>query len=155
SSLLPSERRLAGLRDLEATHAAHLETLAGDGELAAAEAESLKVVVHDLERAVAAADLAAREMSGAETAVAGLHPAVTAHATLAALLVDRDTVGAEYAGARAQSVDLREQLLDLRERRIAGMAAELAGGLAVGDDCPVCGSSDHPHPARAIETQPD
>ncbi len=32
-------------------------------------------------------------------------------------------------------------------RRIEGMAAELAGALAVGADCPVCGSVDHPHPA--------
>ena len=35
------------------------------------------------------------------------------------------------------------------------MAAELAGALAVGDDCPVCGSADHPHPARAATGHPD
>ena len=44
--------------------------------------------------------------------------------------------------------DLREQWLDLREQRISGMAAELALGLAVGCSCPVCGSADHPSPAR-------
>ncbi|MCW2759744.1 MAG: family ATPase, partial [Nocardioidaceae bacterium] len=45
------------------------------------------------------------------------------------------------------TVALREELLDLRERRLQGMAAELASAMAVGADCPVCGSHDHPHPA--------
>ena len=51
------------------------------------------------------------------------------------------------ATQRAQ--DLREHHLDLRERRIHGMAAELAMGLAVGCSCPVCGSAEHPSPAVA------
>ncbi len=46
------------------------------------------------------------------------------------------------------ALDLRERHLDLRERRVAGMAAELASGLAVGCSCPVCGSASHPAPAR-------
>ena len=41
-------------------------------------------------------------------------------------------------------LDLRERVLDLRERRLAGMAAELASGLNAGDPCPVCGSCVHP-----------
>jgi exonuclease SbcC len=45
--------------------------------------------------------------------------------------------------------DLRERHLDLRERRISGMAAELATGLAAGCSCPVCGSAEHPSPAIA------
>lgn len=36
-------------------------------------------------------------------------------------------------------------------RRLEGMAAELATGLAPGDDCPVCGATDHPRPATAGE----
>ncbi|MGQ0838134.1 AAA family ATPase [Actinokineospora sp.] len=41
-------------------------------------------------------------------------------------------------------------LLDLRQRRLDGMAAELAAGLAAGESCPVCGSAEHPSPARAV-----
>ncbi|MFI7115642.1 AAA family ATPase [Amycolatopsis sp. NPDC049868] len=41
----------------------------------------------------------------------------------------------------------RQHRLDLRERRLEGMAAELAAGLHAGEDCPVCGSTDHPSPA--------
>ena len=38
----------------------------------------------------------------------------------------------------------REAWLDLRARRLDGMAAELAAGLAEGADCPVCGAVEHP-----------
>ena len=48
-------------------------------------------------------------------------------------------------------LDRRERLLDLRERRLTGLAAELASGLDAGDPCPVCGSSVHPMPAMTTD----
>ncbi|HEX7300560.1 MAG TPA: SbcC/MukB-like Walker B domain-containing protein [Solirubrobacteraceae bacterium] len=39
--------------------------------------------------------------------------------------------------------------LDLREQRLAGMAAELAAGLRPGEPCSVCGATEHPAPAHA------
>ncbi|EME20416.1 AAA family ATPase [Rhodococcus triatomae] len=53
--------------------------------------------------------------------------------------------------ARGAHLDARELLADLRERRIAGMAAELAAGLGDGDHCPVCGSVDHPARAKPAD----
>ncbi|MEI2713209.1 MAG: SMC family ATPase [Nocardioides sp.] len=54
--------------------------------------------------------------------------------------------------ARQDAVDRAQAALDVvhdvRERRLSGMAAEIAGGLAVGCSCPVCGSADHPRPAE-------
>jgi exonuclease SbcC len=47
----------------------------------------------------------------------------------------------------------RESTLDIRERRLAGMAAELAAGLDDGTACPVCGAADHPAPARGEAAQ--
>ncbi|WP_341865436.1 hypothetical protein [Kitasatospora cheerisanensis] len=41
----------------------------------------------------------------------------------------------------------RARTLDLQERRLAGMAAELAAQLTAGDPCRVCGSPEHPAPA--------
>ncbi|PWH06360.1 SMC family ATPase [Brachybacterium endophyticum] len=44
---------------------------------------------------------------------------------------------------------------DLRRRRFAGIAAELAHDLPAGDPCPVCGSTDHPHRATATKDAVD
>ena len=50
--------------------------------------------------------------------------------------------------ADAQVTRANATLAALRQRQIAGMAARLAGGLAEGIPCPVCGSSEHPAPAQ-------
>ncbi|KQX66490.1 AAA family ATPase [Angustibacter sp. Root456] len=47
--------------------------------------------------------------------------------------------------ARDHELQAQARLLDVRERRLRGMAAALAAGLAAGASCPVCGSTDHPH----------
>lgn len=67
---------------------------------------------------------------------------------------ERDRLTAERARAeerRRTAVDADQAAhrtwLDLRERRLAGMAAELAAGLEPGEPCAVCGSTEHP--ARA------
>jgi DNA repair protein SbcC/Rad50 len=51
--------------------------------------------------------------------------------------------------ARERANTARESWLDLKERRLRGIAAELATGLVRGEPCAVCGSADHPAPARA------
>ncbi|MFC5646617.1 SbcC/MukB-like Walker B domain-containing protein, partial [Kitasatospora cinereorecta] len=48
---------------------------------------------------------------------------------------------------RGAAQDARAHTLDLQERRLAGMAAELAEQLADGLACRVCGSAEHPVPA--------
>ena len=58
-----------------------------------------------------------------------------------------ETLQRQADSAQRLLLDVRERHLDLRERRLAGMAAELANGLAAGDPCPVCGSCSHPLPA--------
>jgi exonuclease SbcC len=45
----------------------------------------------------------------------------------------------------------RDRLLDVRERRLLGIASELAQALRSGEPCPVCGSADHPSPALTGE----
>ncbi|MGV9673118.1 AAA family ATPase [Gordonia sp. NPDC003504] len=53
--------------------------------------------------------------------------------------------------AREKQVSAAEHLVDLRRRRLDGMAAELAAQLVDGQPCTVCGSADHPEPTVAID----
>ncbi len=64
---------------------------------------------------------------------------------------------AEQAMSTATQARLlaRETLVEIRERRLDGMAAEIALKLAVGASCPVCGSADHPSPASPAPGAPD
>ena len=101
----------------------------------------------------------ARELvAAAVTALAALPGLRTTRDELAGLVAEgRRRPAAEDAvrtleGAHRDALDAhqlaREQLLDIRQRRLDGMAAELAGALADGVACPVCGSDKHPAPAR-------
>ncbi len=111
------------------------------------------------EEAEATTDLAAaRELVAAEPA---RREALLGSRRLLAAGEDRDALTVQVSGARARLADQRERRntlkddwLQLRERRIVGMAAELASVLASGQGCPVCGSREHPSPAVAGHDAP-
>ncbi|SFB59703.1 exonuclease SbcC [Amycolatopsis marina] len=94
----------------------------------------------------------------AEVGLGGLRPR---EQELTASLVEANrlpglTAELERAGeAERAAVDehqrVRQQLLDLREHRLNGMAAELAARLDSGSPCPVCGSAEHPTPAKPVD----
>lgn len=102
-------------------------------------------------------------LAEAARAVAELPALVAARDELTALARDAAQVPAaqrvvrERTAAAQAAVDAhqgaREFMLDVRERRLLGMAAELAGELVDGEHCPVCGSTDHPQPASGEATQ--
>ncbi|MFD6423298.1 AAA family ATPase [Streptomyces sp. NPDC060198] len=60
-----------------------------------------------------------------------------------------DEAREQLSGARESALAAHERWLGLRERRLRDIAAELAAGLSVGEPCAVCGSAEHPNPARA------
>ncbi|WP_328388058.1 AAA family ATPase [Nocardia sp. NBC_00416] len=104
---------------------------------------------------IAAAQARAREADDAKAALPGLraeHDRLQATATAAVDLAGArtalDRARVDLDSARAGHLAARELVLDLRERRLAGMAAELAGRLLDGQACAVCGSVEHPRPAR-------
>jgi exonuclease SbcC len=80
------------------------------------------------------AEKAAAERLQAARAAAQQQSALTKAETLAA-----STLEAARLASETES--------DLRRRRFAGIAAELAVDLGEDAPCPVCGSADHPHPA--------
>ena len=61
--------------------------------------------------------------------------------------------------AATDAVDLHQRAVDhrqkLQQRRIAGMAGELAAALRPGEPCTVCGSAEHPEPAQVPDRVSD
>jgi exonuclease SbcC len=123
--------------------AAHVEALAGlDEQIAARPAGRAEVVVAlDAATATAATEDARR------------HEVDAARAVLRAVqdLATTDQAHEVAVTRRERAVaDAREAVrveAALRTARLAGFAGEIAAGLADGEECPVCGSTEHPHVA--------
>ncbi|SFK16378.1 AAA family ATPase [Streptomyces pini] len=64
------------------------------------------------------------------------------------LTAEREAAGAELSAALGRALTAKEHWLEVKERRLRGIAAELAAGLEEGEPCTVCGSREHPAPAR-------
>ncbi|TWG01639.1 exonuclease SbcC [Streptomyces brevispora] len=176
---LPAELADAGAEQLTALERRLREELgtldaARRAERRSAEIDSERTA---LERQARADDELIRDaeswLSGWEATRHGLHTRIEAAqeaATRAELLAGRldparrrldaarrrDALAAEVADAegrlgtaREHALATRESWLDLRERRLRDIAAELARELVEGEACAVCGSADHPEPARA------
>ncbi|WP_055694839.1 AAA family ATPase, partial [Streptomyces prasinopilosus] len=61
---------------------------------------------------------------------------------------DTDRAAEQARTARERALAAKQHWLDLKEQRLAGIAAELAANLADGTPCTVCGAVEHPAPAR-------
>jgi len=94
-------------------------------------------------------------VEGCEARLAELEARLEAHAQVLAFGGELEAARAALEAAAAATSLRREEWLDLREARLEGMAAEIAGALAVGACCPVCGSAEHPHKAAAAPGAPD
>ena len=120
-----------------------------------ASSASLAGLITEHPAAVAVARAALDEARGAAAELAGLEresdrlgELVLADRRLEVVLGELDSARRELARATELSLAAKEHYLDVREARINGMAAELAGALAAGCACPVCGSASHPSPAH-------
>lgn len=154
TALLPREPELDSLRQRIAATETGIQNLEAREESLAAQTAELPARISSL-----AADLdvarndALRAQSLADELTA-LDQRLEAGQRLLSLRSELQLTETERTVAVDQCLRLKEDWLDLREARIAGMAAELAHDLAVGGSCPVCGSADHPNKAESAPDAP-
>ncbi|MFF1672068.1 AAA family ATPase [Nocardiopsis flavescens] len=141
-------RRLAGRREAITRFDRHLARIDDTLERVRGHLADLPVRIGDLRGRLGAAQERAGRAEAVEAALSAAvqrRDAVAEHGRLAGELERAEAAHRDAVDA-AQSA--REDMLALRERRITHMAAELALGLAEGEPCAVCGSPEHPSPAR-------
>ncbi len=111
---------------------------------------ALEEAAPEVERLVAQVQrlaAAAERIPGLELALTGHEERARALDALEADQVAHDALAPRLLAQRDTVLAAQDVLLTLRQRRLDGMATELARALAEGAPCPVCGSPDHPHPA--------
>jgi DNA repair protein SbcC/Rad50 len=94
------------------------------------------------------------EAAGAVAAAEAAHADAVRRASLASEIAELTAAAREdvpeLLTARDEVLGRQQAVIELRQRRLDGMAAELADALDDGQPCPVCGSAEHP--ARAART---
>jgi exonuclease SbcC len=131
------------------------------GKAALATHERSVAFAHEREEAAARRVTAEKSQDAGRAALAEIPALEAAHKNLSRIqqllgdqvrsAVDLETLQRQASSADRLLLDARERLVDLRERRLVGMAAELANGLDAGEPCPVCGSCAHPTPATTSD----
>ncbi|WP_406032615.1 SMC family ATPase [Nocardioides sp. NBC_00163] len=147
-ALVPVQRRLSEVTRELATTGTQRDRLLTQTREQTRLAEELPQQAEALTADLVAATEAAAAIPMLRAQVA----AVTEVGRLTRELVD---ARARHESARTAAMEARTHYLDVRQARLDGIAAELAGALAVGADCPVCGSHEHPHKASPADGAPD
>ncbi|MFF1960582.1 AAA family ATPase [Streptomyces sp. NPDC058220] len=114
--------------------------------------ESVRRTVQDRIEAAQEAATRAEQLAGQLDPARHRLEAARRRDTLEAAATDAEH---RLGSAREHANTAHETWLDLRERRLRGIAAELAARLVDGEPCAVCGSDAHPVPARAADGQVD
>jgi exonuclease SbcC len=156
--LTGAEQEAVEAADLQRSAAAAHRALTAASADAGRVAVELAELVERQERLRTEAAASAADAAAVPTARAALDRAevVARAATESARLRNlADVLEDRCADLRCRRDDAREHHLDVRERRLAGMAAELATRLSPGAPCPVCGGVEHPAPAAAASRGPD
>ncbi|MFN8196200.1 MAG: SMC family ATPase [Nocardioidaceae bacterium] len=148
TALLPRARRLEGLRRQATDDAQTIDALIDQVARLAEDEAGLPRLLAAARTRHHDALLAGDRRRAVDETVARIDTRLAAAREHAGLLAQLVLAEDEQRSAKDVVLSLKEHWLAVQEERITGMAAELAGRLAVGASCPVCGSDDHPHPAE-------
>lgn len=154
-ALLPREATLARVSAVMAEAQTEVAELEVRLETLAEQVAQLPGQLHETRTVHAAAVEAGRQLVHARDRVTMLRRQEEAVQLVATLTTELTEARALLTHAVDQVQHYKEVWLQLQEERVNGMAAEIAGALAVGADCPVCGSVDHPRLAPARAGAPD
>ena len=137
-------RAAAAVRDLERERTAV-------GELLTAIDQQLALIPDEraaIDEQLAAADHAASRVADVRATLAGAVDVRDAAREAATLATEVAAAESAYADAVAVAGAAGARVGELLRQRLAGYAGELAAGLVAGEPCAVCGSTEHPRPAR-------
>jgi DNA repair protein SbcC/Rad50 len=146
--LLPVQRQVARVEDELRRVDQHLQTIDADRGRLDAQTRDAEQTREDTRRLHAEATAAALQVDPLRERVTRAEQVARAAGQVPALRRQRDALAEARSEAADTAQRAREAWLDLRQARLDGIAAELARGLAADRPCPVCGSAEHPAPAR-------
>ncbi|MCW2834216.1 MAG: putative exonuclease, partial [Nocardioides sp.] len=149
-----AERLVEVSRSCEAT-SERLARATADASRLSGERQSAPGRLRKAEAKLAQADAAQHRLAASLTSLHAARQQAEAAVALTEVTAALEQTRLDREAARELVADLKEAWLSIREARLDGMAAEIAGAMAVGASCPVCGSHEHPALAVSVAGTPD
>lgn len=147
-ALIDQQRRLSEIVSRREALEGKRQTVDEELEGIVAERAALPTLVTEAAAAVAESEKAAASLPGLRDARDRAADALAAARELRSRSAELHQLEKAAAQRHSDHNLAHEALLDIRARRIAGMAAELAARLVEGHPCEVCGAVAHPSPAQ-------
>ncbi|KJL45804.1 Nuclease SbcCD subunit C [Microbacterium terrae] len=151
TAALDSERTLAAAEAEQSAREARIAEVQGLLSALDAQVAAVPAQLAELEAALAAARDGAGGLDAAVSRLAESERRLTAARDAENLGDALHSAEAAYLLAGKAHAHAQSEVTRLLQRRIADRAGELAGALAEGQPCAVCGSTEHPAPAAAAD----